>query len=412
MLSETPLVRLPMRLAAALLTLAFASPMAIAQESSIEVLQPPTGPSSGEVMPEATQTQTAQGETPAPAEPAAPVAPPPCGTQAITIARMQWPSAALLSEIHARVLTEAFQCEVRIQEGDMATTGSSMGANGQPAVAPEMWISRVAEIWNAAIKAQEVRQAGTSYADPVFEGWFVPAYVVEKWPDVTTIEGLKARAAEMGGGGKPKFVSCPLDWGCNIVNRNMIRANGLDQAFDVIEPANRFELDTLIAEAVGRNEPIVFYYWQPNAILSQFAFREVALGAYNKDNFLCLGRTACATPLPTGFAPDPVIIALSEWVYVDAPQVASYFQRAKMPFTEMNAMLQQLSEPGATVETVAARFIAERGEVWRPWAGLAQAGGAEPAEQSPAPEREPAPKAPEQERPAPRAPAEPPQSLT
>jgi hypothetical protein len=83
-----------------------------------------------------------------------------------------------------------------------------------------------------------------------------------------------------------------------------------------------------------------------------------------------MGRVACASLLPTSFAPDPVIIALSEWVYTDAPQIASYFQRAKMPFAEMNQLLQQLSETGATVEIVADRFIAERSAVWRPWAGL------------------------------------------
>lgn len=409
-----------LRLAAVLFAVAIPSISVNGQESSIEVLPPAEGPSSGEVLPEpAAPAQPTAAETgqaapdAATADPAEPAPPPPCGTQPITMARMQWPTAALLTEIHASILRQVFKCDVRIQEGDMATTGSSMGANGQPAVAPEMWISRVAEIWNSAIKAQEVRQAGTSYAEQVFEGWFVPAYAAETWPDLTTIEGLKAHAAEMGRGAKPKFLSCPIDWGCNIVNRNMLRANGLDQVFDVIEPANRFELDTLIAEAVGRQEPIVFYYWQPNAILSQFAFREVTLGAYNKDNFLCMGRLACATPLPTGFAPDPVIIALSEWVYVDAPQVAVYFARAKMPFAEMNAMLQQLSETGATVESVAARFVAEKGAVWRPWAGL-EGDGSAPAADAPegqAPSQQPAPQQePEPQRP--NIPSTPPPSLT
>jgi glycine betaine/proline transport system substrate-binding protein len=323
------------------------------------------------------------------AAPETPPAPPPCGTQPLTMARMQWPTSELLTEIHARILTESYGCAVEIQQADMATAGSSMGATGQPGVAPEMWISRISEIWNAAIGAQKVRQGGSSYVENVFEGWFVPDYAVEAFPEITTIAGLKARAIEMGNGLKPKFISCPLDWGCNIVNRNLLRANGLDQLFQVIEPANRFELDTLIAESVSRREAILFYYWQPNAILSQFAFREVQLGAYNKDNFTCMGRIACATPLPTGFAPDPVIAAVSEWVYTDAPEVALYFQRAKMPFAEMNAMLQQLSETGATVETVAARFIAERGAVWKPWAGLevdpAEAAAASPQGVAPAP---------------------------
>src|SRR5690606_40065201 len=65
---------------------------------------------------------------------------------------------------------------------------------------------------------------------------------------------------------------------------------------------------------------------------------------------------------------------------------ASYFQKARMPFAEMNAMLQQLSETGATVESVADRFIAERGAVWRPWAGLP----VDPAEAAAARETTPA----------------------
>jgi glycine betaine/proline transport system substrate-binding protein len=282
---------------------------------------------------------------------------------------MQWPSSALLAEIHARLLREHFACEVRVQESDMATAASSMGASGQPAVAPEMWIARIAEIWNAAIQSQNVRQGGASYVEQVFEGWFVPDYAVEASPEITTVEGLKAHASQLGG--RPRFISCPLDWGCNVINRNLLRAHGLDQLFEVVEPANRFELDTLIAEAVSRHETVAFYYWRPNAILAQFAFREVALGPYNKDNFACMGRLACASPQPTGFAPDPVIIAVAEWVYLDAPQVASYFQRARMPFAAMNTMLQQLGETGATVESVVSRFIEERGDVWRPWVGLA-----------------------------------------
>ena len=66
--------------------------------------------------------------------------------------------------------------------------------------------------------------------------------------------------------------------------------------------------------------------------------------------------------------PDPVIIAVSEWVFLDAPQVAAYFGRARMPLNEMNAMLQASSD-GSTPEDIADRFVATREEVWRPWLG-------------------------------------------
>jgi glycine betaine/proline transport system substrate-binding protein len=284
---------------------------------------------------------------------------------------MQGPSAQLLAEIHARLIRQNFGCAVEVVPGDLAATASSMGVNGQPAVAPELWITRVADAWNGALKGQQVRQAGSSYAEPAFEGWFVPVYEVAGLPEVTTIAGLKARAADFApaGGGRPRFVSCPPDWACAVINRNLIRANGLADTFEVVEPANRFELDALISEAESRKAPIVFYYWQPNAVLAQFGFKPVDLGAFNKDNFLCLGRVACADPKPSAFASEPVIVALAQWVYLEAPEVAAYFQRAHMPFAEMNALLQNLNEPGATVDGVADAFVAARGVVWQSWVG-------------------------------------------
>ena len=74
-----------------------------------------------------TVLDSAQDNVAAPAVEAAPVAPPPpCGTEPVSIARMSWPSAAVLAEIHARLLTAEFGCEVRVVPGDVAATASSM----------------------------------------------------------------------------------------------------------------------------------------------------------------------------------------------------------------------------------------------------------------------------------------------
>ena len=326
---------------------------AAAQESIISLEPPGEGASTGEV----------------PAAPAEPAAPAPCGGETISIARMQWPSAEIMAEIHARLVRQHFGCAVEVVPGDMAATASSMGVNGRPAVAPELWISRIADIWNGALQGQEVRQAGITYVEPVFEGWFVPGYEADAHPEILTIEGIKARARDFAVDGRPRFVSCPPDWGCALVNRNLLRAFGMADSFDIVEPANRFELDTLIAGAMSRSEPLLFYYWQPNAVMAQFDFRPVELGAYDKDKFACLGRAACADPQPSGFAADPVIIALAQWVYLEAPEVAAYFQRARMPLSEMNLLLQQLNEPGASAAGVADAFVADRQEVWQSWVG-------------------------------------------
>jgi glycine betaine/proline transport system substrate-binding protein len=298
--------------------------------------------------------------------------PPPCGTQPISIARMAWPSAALLAEIHARVLKAQFDCSVQVLQSDLAPALSGMAATGQPAVAPEMWIARVADQWNAATKDQKLRQVGQSYAQSQFEGWYVPDYVAEEHPELKSAAALKDDWQLFAEGGKKaKFISCPADWACAVINRNLVKAEGLDGLFDVVEPKNRFDLDQTIAAAVSRKQPLLFYYWQPNATLAQFGFKPVDLGPFSKDDFTCLGKRNCADPKPSSFAPEPVVIALAQWVFTDAPEIAAYFQRAQMPVDEMDKLLAELSEPGATVESVADRFVAERSEVWQKWVGAA-----------------------------------------
>ena len=296
----------------------------------------------------------------------------PCGTQPLAIARMGWTSAALLAEIHSRILSAQFGCTVRIVPGDMAATGSSMATTGQPAVAPEMWIARIADIWNPGVKGQTVRPAGQSYGSGALEGWFVPDYVVAGNPGLSSAASLKDYWKIFANGGKKgRFVSCPPDWACAVINKNMLKANGLDGLFDVVEPANRFEMDALIGEAVSRKQPILFYYWQPNAVLAQFNFKALDLGLFDKDAFACLGKVACASLKPSAFATEPVVIALAEWVFTDIPAIAAYFQRAAMPLSEMDKLLLALNDTGASVESVADDFVARREEIWRPWVGAA-----------------------------------------
>ena len=303
----------------------------------------------------------------APADPDTP--PPPCGTQPFNIARMSWPSAELLAEIHARLLAREFGCQVQVIPGDLAATGSSMGSTGQPAVAPEMWTTRVAEVWNAGVEAQMLRPAVPTYVESQFEGWFIPDYVAAAHPELIAAAGLAAALPTLNAGAKVRFISCPLDWGCSLINRNLITAYGLSGLVDIVEPANRFEMDTLIAEAVSKSEPVLFYYWRPNAVLAQFGFVALDMGAYDEEAAKCLARIACSTPVPSAFPAESVVVALSEWVFTDIPVIASYFQRTSLPLREMDVLLAQLNEPGATVEGIADRFVAEREDIWRTWVG-------------------------------------------
>lgn len=300
---------------------------------------------------------------------------PPCGGRPLAIARMQWPSAAVLAEIHARLLAAHFECEVQVVPGDMAGSGSAMATTGQPAVAPELWIARIADVWNQAIETQTVRAAANTYDMQVFEGWYMPDYLAEQYPDLTGAAGLATSPAFDTAEGPARFISCPPDWGCAMINRHLLTALGLEGRFEVVEPANRFEMDRVIAEAVSRREAFVAYYWAPNAVIDQFGFRRLDLGAYDAEAMQCLADAECAAPAVSDFPAETVVVALAEWVFDEAPQVAGYFQRASLPLGEMNTLLAHLATSGATPEAVAERFVAERADIWSAWVGAASEEG-------------------------------------
>lgn len=341
------------------LMLAFLVGPALAQITVLDSAQDqPQG--AGTAVPAASGAEVAE-------TPAAP--PPPCGTQPMTIARMSWPSAALLADIHARILNAEFACAAQVVPGDLAATASSMGSTGQPAVAPEMWVTRIADVWNGAVETQMVRSIAPSFAEATMEGWFIPAYMEGAFGGTPSAAALQPLLSTQTSEMPVRFISCPADWACSVINRNLISAYGLGSLVQVVEPANRFEMDALIAEAVSRQENFILYYWQPNAVLAQLDFRALDMGAYDEEAMKCLARLACATPTPSAFPAETVVVALAEWVFADAPAVASYFQRATLPIAEMNALLGQLNEPGATVESVAERFVVARRDLWGAWLG-------------------------------------------
>lgn len=333
----------------------------------VAMLAVPVGPALGQLS-VLDRAQDAVSQPASPAQAPAPAAPAPiCGSQPLTIARMSWPSSILLAEIHARILQAQFDCDIRLTQGDLGATASAMGSNGQPAVAPELWVNRVADVWNGAMEAQMVRSAAPSYAETSLEGWFMPLYAVDSLGGDVSAAGLAATLPLLSPGRKTPFISCPLDWACSIINRNLVAAHGLTGLVEIVEPANRFEMDRLIAEAVNRREPFLFYYWQPNAVLAQLDFAALDMGEYDEEAARCLADRDCADPRPSAFAPEQVVIALVERVFTGMPQIAAYFQRARMPLAEMNQLLAQLNQPGTTPEAVAERFVAERQQVWQAW---------------------------------------------
>ncbi|WP_036829696.1 glycine betaine ABC transporter substrate-binding protein, partial [Photobacterium sanctipauli] len=115
-----------------------------------------------------------------------------CGD--VTIADMNWNSATLIANVDRFILEHGYGCNAELVPGDTMPTGTSMIEKGEPDIAPELWSNSMKEALDRGVEEGRLRYAGASLSDGGEEGFWVPAYMVEKDPSLATIAGIKANA--------------------------------------------------------------------------------------------------------------------------------------------------------------------------------------------------------------------------
>ncbi len=296
----------------------------------------------------------------------------PCGTdRTIDIAEMTWPSAAALAHIHATILEKGFGCNVEIVTGDTVPTSSSMLSRGTPAIAPELWTSTIAEAWQDGIEADKVVQLGEAITDGTVEGWFIPRYVQEANPELVTAEDVIARPElfpDPEEGGQGRLYSCPPGWACELSTSALFEAYGMEDRWNLFSPGSGGALDASIARAFLRNEPILFYYWGPTAILGKYDAVQLDLGTADPAIYACNTDPECTEPAgKTAYPSSPAVIGAAKWIETDAPAVAEYFSRVGLSNSQISELLVYGDENKADAAATAGNFLKTRQDVWTTW---------------------------------------------
>jgi glycine betaine/proline transport system substrate-binding protein len=295
-----------------------------------------------------------------------------CGTdRTIDIAEMTWPSAAALAHIHATILEEGFGCNVEIVTGDTVPTSSSMLSRGTPAVAPELWTSAIEEPWAEGIEEGKVVQLGNAITDGTVEGWFIPRYVQEAHPELVTAADVVAHPElfpDPEDPSKGRLYSCPPGWACELSTSALFEAYEMEETWNLFSPGSGGALDASIARAFLREEPILFYYWGPTAILGKYDAVQLDLGEANQDVYACNTDPDCDEPAgKTAYPSSPAVIGAAAWIEEDAPAVADYFSKAGLSNDQISAILVYGDENKADAAQTAENFLKTEEDVWTQW---------------------------------------------
>ena len=295
-----------------------------------------------------------------------------CGTgRKIDIAEMTWPSAAALAHIHATILGEGYGCNVEIVTGDTVPTSSSMLSRGTPAVAPELWTSSIEQPWKEGIAEGKVVELGDAITDGTVEGWFIPRYVQEANPELKTAEDVIARPDLFPDPEQPdqgRLYSCPPGWACELSTSALFEAYEMEDTWNLFSPGSGGALDASIARAFLRQEPILFYYWGPTAILGKYDAVQLDLGEPKPDVYACNTNPECEDPAgKTAYPSSPAVIGAAKWIETEAPAVAEYFSKVGLSNAQISKLLVYGDENKADAAATAENFLKTEEATWTKW---------------------------------------------
>jgi len=294
-----------------------------------------------------------------------------CGK--VTIADMNWSSATLIANIDRFILEHGYGCDAELVPGDTMPTGASMIEKGQPDIAPEFWSNAMKGALDQGVAEGRIRYAGTTLSDGGEEGFWVPAYMVEKDPTLATIAGVKANAKLFPHPEDPDksgFMGCPAGWNCQIGSSQLFTALKLaDDGFELLDPGSGAGLSGSLAKAYEREEAWFGYYWAPTSVLGKYEMVKVDFGTgVDADHYKeCITNIDCLTPKATMFPPSKVDSIVTEAFAQKSPEIMTYLTKRSFGNAQMNTLLAWMEDEQADGEYAVEHFLTDYESTWTKW---------------------------------------------
>ncbi len=294
-----------------------------------------------------------------------------CGQ--VTIADMNWNSASFIANVDKFILEYGYGCDAELVPGDTMPTTTSMIEKGEPDIAPELWTNSAKEAIEKGVEEKRLINAGPSLTDGGQEGFWIPTYMLDKHPELSTIEGIKKHPELFKHPEDPSvggFYGCPAGWNCQISSGNLFKALNLKEAgFQLVDPGSSAGLSGSIAKAYERGEGWFGYYWAPTAILGKYNMTLVdfGTGVDEKEFTTCTTQENCTDPKVTMYPPSPVSTVVASKFAGDHPQVMDYLSHRGFTNDELNSILAWMESEQATSEDAMFYFLDNHPDIWKKW---------------------------------------------
>jgi glycine betaine/proline transport system substrate-binding protein len=214
------------------------------------------------------------------------------------------------------------------------------------------------------VDAGKLVEVANVLSDGGVEAWWIPAYLAESNPELTTWEGIMANPSAVGG----KFHDCPSGWACDIINNNNLKAAGAEAGgLERFQHGSGETLQTSIASAYAEKAPWFGYYWAPTAVLGKYPMVRVEVPAYNAEAHACNGDANCANPVFSAYPAAKVATAVSGTFANENPDIVELLSKLSFTNTQMGEVLAWRLDNNASYDEAAVHFLVNNADVWSSW---------------------------------------------
>lgn len=285
-----------------------------------------------------------------------------CGEVSIT--EMNWGSAQIVTAVATFLMQEGYGCTVQVVPSDTVPAVASVAENNEPDIVTELWLNSTGDAYARLESEGRIVRLGAVLDPGGVEGWWIPRYLAEAHPELTTIEGVLANPQLVGG----RFNNCPEGWGCRVVNDNLIRALDLQgKGLEVFNHGSGETMATSMASAYEKQEPWFGYYWAPTGLLGRYDMAKVEIGPVDPAIHARNANPQAEDPGVSDFPPAPVLTSVTADFNDRQPAIAAMLGQMTFSVDTMNGLLAWMEANNATAEEAAVQFITTMPEVWGEW---------------------------------------------
>lgn len=297
-----------------------------------------------------------------------------CADKPIKFAALTWESGQFTTAVLELILQTGYGCVVDKVPGATPALETALAQNDIQVIA-EQWVGR-SPIMQTAVAKNQVAVVGDTLKGGATQGWYVPDYVLEQYPQLRSYHDLSDHAHLFTDPEDPKrarFLNCPTGWICEVFNTRLLNNTGLQSQFNNVHPGTGAALDAAIASAFEQRQPLLFYYWQPTGLMAKYNFAQIGFPEFDEACWQTLLDADGSRSCVSGFAVSQLGIAVSTPFAQQHPELIAVFERLQVSPELLNQAILDMSETHTSPEQQAEQFIRSHPELWQSWVSEAAA---------------------------------------